>query len=588
MGFYYSNNINVQLIVALLKEHGIKKVIASPGTTNLELMASFQHDEWFEMYSCVDERSAAYMACGLAEESGEAVVITCTEATASRNYYSGMTEAYHRKLPILAITGLHNYTYIGNLEPQVIDRSVSPLDSMKLKVNLPIIKCEQDIQESEFLINEAILELWHNGDGPVHINMPWGGGDFDFSIQELPKVHKIERVMINDKFPTLKADKIAILIGTHKKWSQEQEKMIENFCEKYNAVVFCDHTSKYYGKYRIQPALMTMQQIKYEALQNIELLIHIGEETGDDRSARIIGKAKHVWRISKDGKIRITFGKLNYIFEMPEEQFFAYYGNNAKSNNINTKYYTELEKITTRLQDNIPELPFSNIYVASKISKNLPANSIIHFGVSDTIRAWTLFELPKTVQSSCNSGCRGIDGCVSALVGASLAEPKKIHFGVVGDLTFFYDMNVLGNRSISNNLRLIVVNNDGGNIFRHNGHASQTWLGFEKANMYIAAGGHFGAKSHVLLKHYAEDLGFYYLSASNKNEFDNIYKKFISPDLTDKPVIFEVFTDAHDDSNAFDIISKIEMDSKGQAKDAIKNIIGERGVSFMKKVIKGQ
>lgn len=588
MGFYYSNNINVQLLVALLKAHGIKKVIASPGTTNLELMASFQHDEWFEMYSCVDERSAAYMACGLAEESGEAVVITCTEATASRNYYSGMTEAYHRKLPILAITGLHNYTYIGNLEPQVIDRSVSPLDTMKLKVNLPVIKSEQDIKESEVLINKAILELNHNGGGPVHINMPWGGGNFDFSVQELPKVHKIERITKSDKFPVLKGDRIAILVGTHKQWSKEQEKVVESFCEKYNAVVFCDHTSKYYGKYRIQPALMTIQQNKYESLHNIELLIHIGEETGDDRSARVIGNAKYVWRISEDGKIRITFGKLDYIFEMPEEQFFTYYNEIAKNNSINTKYYAELAEITTRLQDNIPELPFSNIYIASKISKNLPSNSVIHFGVSDTIRAWTLFELPKTVQSSCNSGCRGIDGCVSSLVGASLANPKKLHFGVVGDLTFFYDMNILGNRSIGNNFRLIVINNDGGNIFRHNGHASQTWLGFEKANMYIAAGGHFGAKSRTLLKHYAEDLGFYYLTASNKIEFENIYKEFISPDLTDKPIILEVFTESHDDSNAFDIISKIEMDSKGQAKDAIKNIIGERGISFMKKVIKGQ
>lgn len=131
MDFYYSSNENVQILVALLKAHGIKRVIASPGTTNLELMVSLQHDDFFEMYSCVDERSAAYMACGLATETNEPVVITCTEATASRDYYPGLTEAFHRKLPILAVTGLHDYKYIGQLEPQVIDRRVSPLEDRK-------------------------------------------------------------------------------------------------------------------------------------------------------------------------------------------------------------------------------------------------------------------------------------------------------------------------------------------------------------------------------------------------------------------------------------------------------------------------
>ena len=93
------------ILLSLLKQHGIKRVVASPGTTNIALVAGMQQDEWFEVYSSVDERSAAYIACGLASESGEPVVITCTGATASRNYYPGLTEAHYRKLPILAITG---------------------------------------------------------------------------------------------------------------------------------------------------------------------------------------------------------------------------------------------------------------------------------------------------------------------------------------------------------------------------------------------------------------------------------------------------------------------------------------------------
>ena len=103
---YYTKERNVQIVLSLLKAHGIRKVIASPGSTNIAVVGSMEHDPFFEIYSCVDERSAAYMACGLSAESGEPVVLSCTGATASRNYYPGLTEAYYRKLPILVFLWL--------------------------------------------------------------------------------------------------------------------------------------------------------------------------------------------------------------------------------------------------------------------------------------------------------------------------------------------------------------------------------------------------------------------------------------------------------------------------------------------------
>ncbi len=93
---YYTSEINKQILISLLKAHNIHKVIASPGATNITFIGSIQTDPWFEIYSSVDERSAAYMACGMAAESGEPVVLTCTGATASRNYIPGLTEAYYR------------------------------------------------------------------------------------------------------------------------------------------------------------------------------------------------------------------------------------------------------------------------------------------------------------------------------------------------------------------------------------------------------------------------------------------------------------------------------------------------------------
>ena len=119
---YYSKERNTQIVISLLKAHGIRKIIASPGATNIGFVASVQIDSYFEVYSCVDERSAAYMACGMAAESGEPVVISCTGATSSRNYMPGLTEAFYRKLPILAITSSRGENLIGHLKPQVTDR----------------------------------------------------------------------------------------------------------------------------------------------------------------------------------------------------------------------------------------------------------------------------------------------------------------------------------------------------------------------------------------------------------------------------------------------------------------------------------
>lgn len=583
MKCYYSSNKNVQLLIALFKEHGIKKIIASPGTTNSELVASIQNDSYFEMFSCVDERSAAYMACGLATESGEAVVITCTEATASRNYYPGLTEAFHRKLPILAVTGMHGYTHIGNLEPQVIDRSVSPLDSVRLKVNLPSIKDEKDIEESTLKINKAILELWRNGGGPVHINMPWNDGNFDFTVRELPKVRVIRRFTNTDFLPGIKEGKIAVYIGTHAEFNQDQTVKLDAFCRAWNAVAICEHTSKYYGKYRVQLGLAVIQKAEFEILQDIKLLIHIGEEPGDDAVKRNLYQVEEVWRVNPDGEIRDTFRKLTNVFAMEEEDFFARYASGKEAGN--DSYLKQCCGIQNEIMSTLPELPFSSVYAASKIAPSLPKGSVLHLGVSDTIRAWNMFPLPEGVRSSCNSGCRGIDGSVSALVGASLAERGLLYFGVVGDLTFFYDMNALGNHNITENLRLMVVNNNGGSVLRRGGVA-QVWLGEEQADKYVVASGHFGNQSSRLMKHFAEDLGFEYLTARNKEEFDSAAIRFLMPEKTGHPMLFEVFTDPQQDMEAFQMMERIIMDTKGKAKDMLKNALGKQGVTIAKRLIK--
>lgn len=574
---HYTVEKQAQIVIALLKAHGIKKVIASPGTTNMALVGSIQNDDFFEMYSAVDERSAAYMACGLSAESGEAVVISCTGATASRNYLSGLTEAYYRKLPILAITSTQAVGKVGHHVAQVIDRSSKPKDTVRLSITLPIVKDADDQWECEVKVNQAILELKRNGGGPVHINLPTGYNR-SYDVKELPEYRKIGRVDKPDSFPEIPGGRVAVFVGAHLPWSEAATKALEGFCETNNAVVICDHTSGYKGKFRLLYALAGGQITGDHASYCPDLLIHIGEVSGDYYSAKI--GCKQVWRVSEDGEIRDTFGKLRYVFEMSEQAFFDHYRKEGKARE--NEYFDLCKRRLEGIRESIPEIPFSNIYIASKLAHRIPAGSTIHFGILNSLRSWNFYELPSSVAAASNVGGFGIDGGVSSLVGASLANPKKLYYGIIGDLAFFYDMNVLGNRHVGRNIRLLLVNNGKGTEFRQYGHPADHFE--EAADYYIAAAGHFGNKSPNLVKNYSENLGFEYLCANSKSELDVNASKFLDTAITERPILFEIFTDSDEECKALEIMLNIEKSMIGKAKSVAKQLLGKDTIATFKKL----
>lgn len=581
MKFYSTTEKNALIVISLLKSHGIRYVIASPGNTNTALIGSIQKDPFFTIYSAVDERSAAYMACGLAAESGEPVVISCTGATASRNYIPGMTEAYYRKLPVLAITSTQPTARVGHHVAQVIDRSVIQNDIAKLSVNLPVVKDEEDQWECEVKVNTAILELTRNGGGPVHINLPTTYS-LPFTEKETLKTRVIRRYTLIDTLPELDSTKrIAVFVGSHKPWSDKDTQALHGFCKRYNAVVFCDHTSGYKGGSHLQFSLAAAQELHSKAELKPDITLHIGEITGDYPLLGMAGK--EVWRISPDGEIRDTLRRLRYVFEMPESSFFQHYAD--KSNQAGTdSYYRQCESFLNTVRQKIPELPFSNVWLASKMAARMPSGSAVHFGILNSLRTWNFFQLPDTVSSFSNVGGFGIDGGVSTLLGASLADAKKLYFGVIGDLAFFYDLNAIGNRHTPNNLRILLVNNGKGIEFRlYNHHASHFG---EDGDEFVAAAGHYGNKSKSLVRDFAENLGFEYLTASNKEEFEGCYHRFLDPALTDRPMVFEVFTDSDDESKALQIMHRIEANTNGTAKKVARRMLGPKGVAAVKKFIK--
>ena len=575
---------NVQIILSLLKQFGISKVVASPGTQNMSLVTSLDRDPFFKVYSAADERSAAYIACGMAAETGEAVVLSCTGATASRNYIPGLTEAFYRHLPIVAITSTERVTAVGHNVAQVIDRGTLLNDIAKMSVLARCVDVEDDEWDCLVQVNKALLELNHHGRGPVHINLEKSTSEI-YSVEQIPVSRKIERVCLGDVFPELDKGKIAIFIGSHTPFSKLETQAIDRFCGKYNAVVFCDHTSNYKGKYRVLPALIASQMWNDSTIFQIDTLIQLGDISGEYyEQSRIKNGVETVWRVNADGEVRDQFKKLRYVFEMDEIDFFNHYAGSEVTEEKES-YLQECREEYKKVYDNIPELPFSNIWMAQQLSTKLPANGVLHMGILNSLRSWNFFEVPDSVQSFSNVGGFGIDGGLSSFIGGSLGVPQKLHFCVIGDLAFFYDMNALGNRHIGNNVRILLVNNGVGTEFKLYQHPASK-LGSE-ANRYIAAGGHYGHKSPELVRHYAEALGFEYHAVSSKQSFEEVLPRLVTTESLSCPILVEVFTEEEKENEALWMINNIVKSKANKGKEIVKKVLGESVVRSIRKIVGG-
>ena len=290
------------------------------------------------------------------------------------------------------------------------------------------------------------------------------------------------------------------------------------------------------------------------------------------------------WRVNKDGKVVDYFKKLENVFEIDEVTFFKTY-NSLTTKKGTLSYFDEWKREYVRLVEKIPEIPYSNIWVAKEFSKVLPQKSVLHLGILNSLRSWNFFKIDTTIRAYSNTGGFGIDGCVSSLLGAALASPQKIFYGIVGDLAFFYDMNVLGNRCSPRNVRLIIINNGKGQEFKNLSSAASRFG--EDTDPYIAAAGHFGNCSRTLVKDYVSNLGLEYLAADSKETFNKVKERFLTaPSEDGKAVVFEIFTTTQDETVALNTLQNLEQSTKENVKQFAKQILGDKGVKAFKGILK--
>ena len=537
-------------MIAELKEYGIKHIVSSPGTQNSTFNYIVQDDPFFKCYSVVDERSAAYVALGIASEVQEPVVITCTGATAARNYMSAMTEAYYSEVPVIALTFYDPHTHKYNMAPQYTDRSVSQNDIKSMAVHLPEIKDSLDKKYVLTAINAAISRAKYNNE-PVHIDCP---SAYNYEIKNLPSdVWKTEYIF--EDYESLKGllknKKVAVLIGRHRKFNKNEEKSISDFVKSYNAPVFCEHTSNYNGENKIlipQFKLLNTPSLKPDIVLDLGGISCIYGNGGLLENAeywRVIENYKYSSREDRKMK-KMLVGRYKGIFN-------ALLNDKQEDEN----YYKMLrDKVDSMV---INQLPLSTSFVTQKMAEYLPNDCSLHLAILMAVQNMNYFEIPSNVNVVANVGGFGIDGAISTAVGQSLVNQHKKCFCVTGDLAFFYDMNIVGNRHIRDNFRILLINNNKGFTMRANPHLEKNWG--EKSDNLVTAAGHYknGAKD------WAISCGFEYLSANTKEKYESQIKDFCNKTYN-KPVLFEVFTNTEEEKEGLCVLHSIDF-NKTPAKE---------------------
>lgn len=576
----YNVQENVRIVVSLLKEYNIKHIVLNPGGTNIPIVQAVQDDPFFHCYSVVDERSAMYFAIGLHLQTGEVIATNCTSAQATRNYVPGLTEAFYKHVPIIAITTSKLERYAYQQYMQAPDQTSLPVDSVKKSYDLPPVTDENTRAECCRLAKEAILEATHRNPGPVQLNIRITDSlNSQFENVKLPEIRKVKRYMAWDDWDDINIEgkKILIVVGEHRPFTEKQIEVINVFAEKHDVVIYTNHLSNYHGKYSTNGNLLVSVGGMQQQGMRPDILITIGGQTGDysiyGSLNSSLGTAKH-WRVCEDGALVDTYCHLTKIFECPFDYFFRRLTSEAHTTH---DYFNTWQANEQRLNREV-ELPFSNLYAAQQMSRVIPDGSIMNFAILNSLRCWSYFNLRPSVQGYANVAAFGIDGCNSMLIGESV-NTDKLSFIVTGDLAFFYDMNALGIRHIKNNVRILLINNKEGAEF---GFMTNGWKYKHDIHPYTSAKGHYSTA-----RGWAEDCGFEYLFASSKAEFNKHQSVFVS--RSEKPILFELFTKTEDEVLAwrqFINANSLISESRRVLGKCVEQILGTKGKQIVKNILK--
>ena len=278
------------------------------------------------------------------------------------------------------------------------------------------------------------------------------------------------------------------------------------------------------------------------------------------------GKYEH-WLIQEDGTVVDLFKSITTIFECKAEYFFERCvdgTDNGQQNDLT--YHNAIKKYAESVI--YPEFVYSNVWAIKNIVEKIPSDSILHLSINDAIRITNFFRLQDKVKVYANIGTHGIDGCMSSMLGQAVVS-DKLCFLIIGDLAFFYDMNALGINEIGSNVRILLLNNRGGEEFYYN----QVWKN-EASDLHTTARHNTDAASWVLTA------GLEYLPVTDKTSFEKALPIFMD-EKSERPILMEVFTEMKQDSDViydFYDLSRprdIKSETIRRSKELIKATLGQ-------------
>ncbi len=542
----YPKTALAQLIILAVHQSGIETVVVSPGSRNAPLTIGFSNHPKIQTLSIVDERSAAFFALGVAQQTQKPVALVCTSGSALLNYYPAIAEAFYSNIPLVIISADRPKYLIDIGDGQTIRQENVFQNHILFSANLIENDSKVKVQNSK-LVAEAIQTAISNK-GPVHINVP-----FDEPLYET--VNEIDSVITNKVQQSLEANVIAnkvkqslfpqkfskiwnasskklILVGTHFP-DNELQFVLNHFVNDASVLIMTETTSNlYHPKFinSIDQLIFSLDKNQQKELQP-DVLITLGGMVVSKKIKQFLRKhqPKHHWHVDALKPMDTYFCLTEFVQQKP----FVFLGDLSLKkveleSNYQQKWLLEKEDREKNHQRILAKTKYSDLKVFEQVLKSVPNNCNLQLGNSSTIRYTQLFDINKALTVFCNRGTSGIDGSTSTAIGAAFAKGNQTVF-ITGDLSFFYDSNALWNNYIPKNFRIIIMNNAGGGIFR-------VIPGPQTTN----ATDYFETPHNLTAEYLAKMYHFSYQSTNDIESLNVVLADFYSE--SNQPKILEIFT----------------------------------------------
>lgn len=522
--------------VHTLSRQHVNTAVISPGSRSTPLAILFEEHPAIRTYLDIDERSAGFLALGLAKASKHPVVLICTSGTAAANYYPAIIEAYFSHVPLLVITSDRPYELQHVAAPQTVDQQGMYGSHVKQYFQLELSELDLGLLSyNQALTSRAVAIANGLPKGPVHLNVPLREPLVPCSLSETSKLNINARSAIPVKRGVLALDTLQLadlserinhskqgVIICGDMGSDLSLPVITEFAERSGFPILADPLSQLRrGSHSMDAVIETYDTfLRNEQIASVfkpDLIIRFG--------APPVSKALKLWMerqvctyfvIDSVMEWRDPSGKATEMIYCNEQRFCE-----DLSPLIQKKgeckwlgfWQTINNKTKSVLLSIHDEQTLSEEKIFLKLAEWLPEQANLFVGNSMPIRELDsfLFNRPQSAHIFANRGANGIDGVVSTAVGVALAKHRAIL--VIGDLSFFHDMNgLLAAKQYHANLTIILINNDGGGIFSFLPQAS------DKTHFETL----FGTPHGLDFSHAAQLYGAHYTKISNWEMLDQL------------------------------------------------------------------